>query len=189
VTETASSVTTLDDRQFGEHDRRAAQRSVADHALAGLGKITHSAVGTGAPPRCYVWAAPYGSGAVVRLPLAPRRPTLTLERLRSQHGRVAVCWPRSLDTLRPLGSVRETGVIKLSHSAKSVKVTFALPADETAAGCSVVGDFNGWQPGMHQLRRRSNGTRVGVCHIADGHTGPISVPEQHRALVQRSGRS
>jgi len=44
-------------------------------------------------------------------------------------------------------------------SVKSVNVTFALPADETAAGCSVVGDFNGWRPGIHQLRRRSNGTR------------------------------
>src|SRR4051794_30730714 len=99
------------------------------------------------------------SGAVVRLPLAPRRPTLSLERLRSHHRRVAVCWPRSSGTLRPLASVRETSVIKISHSATSVKVTFALPADETAAGCSVVGDFNGWQPGMHQLRRRSNGTR------------------------------
>jgi len=62
-------------------------------------------------------------------------------------------------TLLPLASVRETSVIKISRSAKSVKVTFALAADEAAAGCSVVGDFNGWQPGVHQLRRRSNGTR------------------------------
>ena len=50
-------------------------------------------------------------------------------------------------------------MIKVSRSIKGAKVTFALPADESAAGCSVVGDFNGWQPGMHQLRRRSNGTR------------------------------
>jgi len=50
-------------------------------------------------------------------------------------------------------------MIKLFRNAESVKVTFALAADEAAAGCSVVGDFNGWQPGMHQLRRRSNGTR------------------------------
>jgi 1,4-alpha-glucan branching enzyme len=50
-------------------------------------------------------------------------------------------------------------VIKMSRSAKNVKVTFALPADGPAAGCSVVGDFNEWKPGLHQLRRRSNGTR------------------------------
>jgi 1,4-alpha-glucan branching enzyme len=59
-------------------------------------------------------------------------------------------------------------VIKISHSAKSVKVTFALPADETAAVCSVVGDFNGWQPGMHQLRRRSNGTRSASVTLPRG---------------------
>ena len=62
-------------------------------------------------------------------------------------------------TLLLLASVRETSVIKISRNAKSVRVTFVLLADEPAAGCSVVGDFNGWQPGMHQLRRRSNGTR------------------------------
>jgi 1,4-alpha-glucan branching enzyme len=50
-------------------------------------------------------------------------------------------------------------MIKLSRTAETVKVTFALPAEDTATACSVVGDFNGWQPGMHQLRRRSNGTR------------------------------
>ena len=50
-------------------------------------------------------------------------------------------------------------MIKIARGAKNVKVTFALPADEPVTGCSVVGDFNGWKPGMHQLRRRSNGTR------------------------------
>ena len=59
----------------------------------------------------------------------------------------------------PLASAKGVSVIKVSRSIKGAKVTFALPADESAAGCSVVGDFNGWRPGMHQLRRRSNGTR------------------------------
>jgi 1,4-alpha-glucan branching enzyme len=49
-------------------------------------------------------------------------------------------------------------MIKLSRNAENVRVTFALPLDQTAVGCSVVGDFNGWQPGKHQMRRRSNGT-------------------------------
>lgn len=50
-------------------------------------------------------------------------------------------------------------MIKLSPKAGHVRVTFALPLDQAALGCSVVGDFNDWQPGMHQMRRRSNGTR------------------------------
>jgi hypothetical protein len=43
-----------------------------------------------------------------------------------------------------------------------VKITFALPSDHPIGKCSVVGDFNGWQPGQHLLRRRSNGT----CSVA-----------------------
>ena len=50
-------------------------------------------------------------------------------------------------------------MIKLLHTATNVKVTFALPHDQSIDGCSVVGDFNGWQPGTHLMRRRSNGTR------------------------------
>lgn len=63
----------------------------------------------------------------------------------------AHCWA--------LASAKGVSVIKVSRSIKGVKVTFALPAEESVAGCSVVGDFNGWQPGVQQLRRRSNGTR------------------------------
>lgn len=36
-------------------------------------------------------------------------------------------------------------------------VTFVLPADVGAV--SVVGEFNGWDPLAHPLRKRSNGTR------------------------------
>ena len=46
--------------------------------------------------------------------------------------------------------------VRLSPTAGNVKVTFVLPVDLTARGCSAVGDFNGWQPGAHQMRRRSN---------------------------------
>jgi 1,4-alpha-glucan branching enzyme len=38
-----------------------------------------------------------------------------------------------------------------------VKVTFALP--DSGEPVSVVGDFNGWDPTVSPLRRRSNGTR------------------------------
>jgi 1,4-alpha-glucan branching enzyme len=59
-------------------------------------------------------------------------------------------------------------MIKYSRKVGSVKVTFALPAEEWAAGCSVVGDFNEWVPGRHQMRRRSNGTRSTSVTLAAG---------------------
>jgi 1,4-alpha-glucan branching enzyme len=40
-----------------------------------------------------------------------------------------------------------------------VKVNFVLPRDPATGEVSVVGDFNGWDPTVHQLRPRSNGTR------------------------------
>lgn len=39
------------------------------------------------------------------------------------------------------------------------RVTFSLPADQPAGKVSVVGTFNGWQPGIHELKERRNGTR------------------------------
>ena len=59
-------------------------------------------------------------------------------------------------------------MIRLSPTAGNVKVTFVLPVDLTASGCSVVGDFNGWQPGAHQMRRRSNGTRSASVTLPRG---------------------
>jgi 1,4-alpha-glucan branching enzyme len=50
-------------------------------------------------------------------------------------------------------------MIRMKAVAEDVKVTFALPLSETPGRCSVVGDFNQWQPGRHELRRRANGTR------------------------------
>jgi 1,4-alpha-glucan branching enzyme len=40
-----------------------------------------------------------------------------------------------------------------------VKVNFVLPKDSVAGKVSVVGDFNGWDPMVHPLRPRSNGTK------------------------------
>lgn len=42
---------------------------------------------------------------------------------------------------------------------RKTRVTFRLAADEPPVTVSVVGDFNGWEPGRHELRRRRNGTR------------------------------
>lgn len=40
------------------------------------------------------------------------------------------------------------------------RVTFTLPADRPSGIVSVVGDFNGWEPGCHELVHRRNGTRT-----------------------------
>ena len=50
----------------------------------------------------------------------------------------------------------------------SVKVTFALPLDHTPVDVSVVGDFNGWDPGLHPLKKRSNGTRSVSVTVPSG---------------------
>lgn len=40
------------------------------------------------------------------------------------------------------------------------EITFVLPADTPPGAVSVVGDFNGWQPGTHELRPRKDGMRA-----------------------------
>ena len=40
-----------------------------------------------------------------------------------------------------------------------VKVSFILPSDAVTGKVSVVGDFNGWDPFVHPLKPRSNGTK------------------------------
>ena len=52
----------------------------------------------------------------------------------------------------------------------AVKVTFVLPVDEPDGRVSVVGDFNGWRPGSHELRKRTNGTRSASIEVAAGTT-------------------
>jgi 1,4-alpha-glucan branching enzyme len=43
---------------------------------------------------------------------------------------------------------------------RKTRVTFALPVDQPSGVVSVVGDFNNWCPGSHELRHRRNGTRT-----------------------------
>jgi hypothetical protein len=40
------------------------------------------------------------------------------------------------------------------------RVTFSLPADQPSGPVSVVGTFNDWVPGLHELKARRNGTRT-----------------------------
>ena len=52
----------------------------------------------------------------------------------------------------------------------TVRVTFALPADEPAGAVSVVGSFNNWDPLAHPLRRRGNRTRSAAVTVKSGTT-------------------
>jgi 1,4-alpha-glucan branching enzyme len=47
-------------------------------------------------------------------------------------------------------------------------VTFSLPLHHTTGRCSVVGDFNEWIPGSHELRKRTNGTRSASVVVPRG---------------------
>ena len=63
-------------------------------------------------------------------------------------------------------------MIKTTKPARdgTVRITFALPADEPSGAVSVVGDFNDWDPFAHPLRRRGNGTRSAVVTVPAGAT-------------------
>ncbi|MBP2706505.1 isoamylase early set domain-containing protein [Microbispora sp. RL4-1S] len=43
---------------------------------------------------------------------------------------------------------------------QKTRITFTLPAEHPDGVVSVVGDFNEWRPGHHELRPRRNGTRT-----------------------------
>lgn len=61
-------------------------------------------------------------------------------------------------------------MLKKSRSAKSATctLTFALPVGQLDGAVSVVGTFNDWTPGVHVLRRRSNGTASASVTVAAG---------------------
>jgi 1,4-alpha-glucan branching enzyme len=48
------------------------------------------------------------------------------------------------------------------------RVTFSLPTQEPPGIVSVVGDFNDWQPGRHQLASRRNGARSVTADLTAG---------------------
>ena len=59
-------------------------------------------------------------------------------------------------------------MIKRSRGDAVTKVTFALAFDECDQPVSVVGDFNGWDPVVHPMKKRSNGTRSVSVELAAG---------------------
>lgn len=50
----------------------------------------------------------------------------------------------------------------------AMRLTFVLRPDDPRGRVSVVGDFNGWRPGEHELRPRSNGTRSVAVTVPEG---------------------
>ena len=58
--------------------------------------------------------------------------------------------------------------IDRDRTAGGVRLTFVLRPDSPRGRVSVVGDFNEWCPGAHELRVRSNGTRSVSVTVPDG---------------------
>jgi 1,4-alpha-glucan branching enzyme len=64
----------------------------------------------------------------------------------------------------------EDSVIKRSKLfGNKTRVTFCIPADQPAGPVSVVGTFNDWRPGEHELKVRRDGTRTISVQLAPGH--------------------
>ena len=55
-----------------------------------------------------------------------------------------------------------------TRAGDAVKLTFALPADQVVLPVSVLGDFNGWDPFAHPLKKRSNGTVSATVEVSPG---------------------
>jgi hypothetical protein len=49
-----------------------------------------------------------------------------------------------------------------------IRVTFCLPVDQPTGPVSVVGTFNDWVPGLHELKPRRNGTRTITLQLDPG---------------------
>ena len=61
-------------------------------------------------------------------------------------------------------------MIRREMKSGKVRITFTLPTEHPVGRVSVVGDFNGWTPGVHTLARRSNGTRSVAVSMMPGTT-------------------
>ncbi|HET9517630.1 MAG TPA: isoamylase early set domain-containing protein [Actinoplanes sp.] len=48
------------------------------------------------------------------------------------------------------------------------RVTFCLPDDQPAGAVSVVGCFNDWEPGRHELKTRRGGVRTVTVRLDPG---------------------
>jgi 1,4-alpha-glucan branching enzyme len=53
-------------------------------------------------------------------------------------------------------------------TSEVTKLTFVLPIEAAPSCVSVVGEFNGWDPLAHPLKKRSNGTRSVSMEVPAG---------------------
>ena len=73
--------------------------------------------------------------------------------------------------------------IKVTRQAKAgtAKVTFTLPSDFPAGPVSVLGTFNDWTPGVHQLKNRAGGVRSASVTVPAGTTLCFRYLGEHQA--------
>jgi hypothetical protein len=64
----------------------------------------------------------------------------------------------------------EVVMIKKSRLfGNKTRVTFCLPVSQPSGPVSVVGTFNDWEPGRHELKPRRDGTRTISITVPPGH--------------------
>jgi 1,4-alpha-glucan branching enzyme len=54
------------------------------------------------------------------------------------------------------------------RNANAYQLTFSLPPEAPHGDVSVVGDFNDWTPGRHELRPKRDGSRSVTVRVAAG---------------------
>ncbi|WP_435205997.1 isoamylase early set domain-containing protein [Micromonospora sp. bgisy143] len=74
------------------------------------------------------------------------------------------------------------------------RVTFCLPPDAPPGPVSVVGSFNDWEPGRHELVARRDGTRTVTVRLGPGEyrfrylaTGGVWLDDETADEVDGSG--
>ncbi|MET9361637.1 isoamylase early set domain-containing protein [Streptomyces sp. NPDC006632] len=58
-------------------------------------------------------------------------------------------------------------MLERKRSKDSIEITFVLPVDAPPGPVSVVGDFNDWRPGTHELLARKDGKRAVTVELPD----------------------
>lgn len=109
---------------------------------------------TGASQRSSTFAAP----VTLRIISGPKVTAGVRGAVRRAGAGGAIMKPeRPLTPIRPVWSC---AVLEHTHREDRTEVTFVLPAETPPGPVSVVGDFNAWTPGAHELRPRPDGTRA-----------------------------
>lgn len=95
-----------------------------------------------------------------------RKPLKAAPAAPSGNGKAAAAKAAKGKAAKAVRGTAANGSTGAGTGAPRVRVTFSLPDEGTAV--SVVGDFNGWDPLAHPLRRRSNGTRSVAVELEAG---------------------